>query len=104
LHFYHFDYLYDSDLGLKFVYKSLADGSDLDITSFLQRGYDGNVFKELFIDLNDIRNSFFWECYYKLIFQIHLEHCWWYFFHFYFLTFFFKAVDSFFFWAFIPDT
>ena len=54
-HFYHFDCFYDNDLIVKIIYKSFSENFD----SFLSYANDGDVSKELVIDFEDIRNSFF---------------------------------------------
>lgn len=58
LHFFHFDYSnnnIDYDLVVKFIYQSFYG----DLDDFFSYAYSNDVSKQLVIDFNDIRNSFF---------------------------------------------
>lgn len=49
----------------------------------------------------DSRNLFFWNCYYKMGYQVNLSSCWWYFCHFYFFSNYLKIFDFSFFHYFL---
>lgn len=77
LGFARFDYNFDYDFCIKFIYHFCDSSFD----EYLALGYDDDFLKYFFVDSSDLRNNFFWNTFYIIIPQVSLNDCYFYFFH-----------------------